>query len=216
MIIAGVVLAAGRGARFGGAKQYAEVAGHRLVDRAVDLVRRRAAHVTVVLPPGDPWTGPPVDAIAFGGSSRTESLRNALAVVPAEAEAVIVHDAIRPLATVELLDRLVAALCDDVDAAMPCWQPPDPIKRADAGDGLQHVGREGFVIGGTPLICRAGSLRAAFAAFATIDVEETIAIERRGGVVRMVEGDRWSQHIVTPEDRLLAEAILALRAQTNP
>ncbi|MDP9408150.1 MAG: NTP transferase domain-containing protein, partial [Actinomycetota bacterium] len=57
-----IVLSAGQGARFGARKQYLELAGVRAVDRVVRTASAATDGVVVVLPPGDAWTGPPVQA----------------------------------------------------------------------------------------------------------------------------------------------------------
>ena len=97
--VGAIVVAAGRGDRFGAPKQFLELAGSRLVDRAVDRVRASAAtSVVVVLPPDVEWDGPPVHAAVAGGATRSDSVRAGLAALPATVEVVIVHDAARPLA----------------------------------------------------------------------------------------------------------------------
>ena len=54
-----------------------------------------------------------------GGASRSESVRAALAEVPDEATVVLVHDAARPVVPEEVIERLVTALADGWDAAVP-------------------------------------------------------------------------------------------------
>ena len=110
MDLAAIVLAAGRGERFGRPKQFSTVHGERLVDRAVALATSIADRVVLVLPRGVPWTGQPVAEIAPGGATRMQSLRNAVETLPATTDIVVVHDAIRPLATRALLDSLIAAV----------------------------------------------------------------------------------------------------------
>ncbi|MBM3660874.1 MAG: bifunctional 2-C-methyl-D-erythritol 4-phosphate cytidylyltransferase/2-C-methyl-D-erythritol 2,4-cyclodiphosphate synthase, partial [Actinobacteria bacterium] len=58
--VGAIVVAAGRGDRFGAAKQFLELDGVRLVDRAVDGCRAVAEVVVVVVPAGAEWNGPTV------------------------------------------------------------------------------------------------------------------------------------------------------------
>ena len=76
-----VVVAGGRGDRFGAPKQFATAAGARLVDHAVAAAAAVCNEVVVVLPPGVNWDGSVVQAVVAGGSSRSESVRAGLAAV---------------------------------------------------------------------------------------------------------------------------------------
>src|SRR5262245_48464005 len=93
-----IVVAGGRGERFGEAKQFLPLGDGRLVDHAVTAAATACAAVVVVLPAGTAWDGPPVAGTVTGGATRAASVRAGLAAVPADAEIVVVHDAARPLA----------------------------------------------------------------------------------------------------------------------
>lgn len=205
-LLSGVVLAAGRGERFGGPKQFQLLGGERLVDRAVTLLQGWCNEVVVVLPVGVEWDGVPVTASVAGGASRTESLRNALA--PLTGEITIVHDAIRPLASSEVIERLVEAIDAGADAAIPGWEPPDTIKRVLPDGSIEHVGREGFLIVQGPIAFRTSTLVAMYQTFAEVPIEETIGIQRFGGRVVAVRGDKWSHHLVDGDDLAVMERLV--------
>jgi 2-C-methyl-D-erythritol 4-phosphate cytidylyltransferase len=76
-----------------------------------------------------------------GGASRSESVRAALAEVPAEATVVLVHDAARPLVTDEVIERLVTALADGWDGAVPALPMPDTVKRVDGEEVVETLER---------------------------------------------------------------------------
>jgi len=208
--LAAVVLAAGRGDRFGTHKQYARIGGERLIDRAVRLVRAFTERIVVVLPEGHAWDGAAVHASLSGGPSRTSSLRRAMAALPADTERVIVHDVVRPLATRASIRRLLAALAAGADGAMPVWTTPDTLKHLHDDGRITHAGREGFAIAQGPMAFRAAALRRMFAQLDEIPIEETVGVERIGGRVVGVEGDRWSHHVVEPRDLALMERLLDL------
>jgi len=71
-----IVVAGGSGRRFGSEKQYEQLAGQRVIDRACDAARQVSAGVVVVLPSPDAavaWQSPGVVAELFvaGGVTRS-------------------------------------------------------------------------------------------------------------------------------------------------
>jgi 2-C-methyl-D-erythritol 4-phosphate cytidylyltransferase len=206
--LAAVVLAAGRSERFGMPKQYARLGGERLIDRAVGFVRRFTDRVIVVLPEGHAWEGPPVHATVAGGATRTESMRHAMTALPEDVEFVLVDDVIRPLATSRVVRDLLDAVAAGADAAMPVWSLPDTLKVLHDDGTITHAGRDEFVMAQGPTAYRAAALRRMFDDLADIPIEETVGIERIGGRVVGVPGDRWSHHVVEPRDLVLMERLL--------
>ncbi len=198
--IAGIVLAAGKGERFGMLKQFEMVGGRRLVDRAISLLKKKCSSVVLVLPKGVDWSGAEVNAHVKGGSSRVDSLAKGLAALPENADIVVVHDCARPLADVLLIESLLQAVQSGADAAVPGWVSPDVIKRVKPDGSLEHVGREEFVIVQGPIACRLSTLRLALKTVTENLVEETEAIERIGGRVVAVQGNSWSHHVVDAKD----------------
>jgi 2-C-methyl-D-erythritol 4-phosphate cytidylyltransferase len=209
-LLAGVILAGGRSERFGAPKRHARLAGERLVDRAVRLVRHFTDLIVVVLPAGEEWDGVPVHAAVSGGDSRTESMRQAMTALPQGVETVLVNDVIRPLATARVIERLLAAIADGADGAMPVWPLPDTLKKLHDDGSITHAGREGFVVAQGPTAFRAATLRRMFEELGDIPIEETIGIERIGGRVAAVPGDRWSQHVLEPRDLVMMERLVEL------
>src|SRR5688572_23741219 len=135
-----VIAAAGSGDRLGagGAKAFVEVAGRPLLSWSLDALEaaERVVRIVVVAPPGQEEEAQdlaPHARIVRGGSSRSESVANALAGV--ESELVVVHDAARPLAPSALFDAVIAELADDgeCDAIVAAAPVADTLKRALAG-----------------------------------------------------------------------------------
>src|SRR6478609_5115950 len=94
-----IVVAAGSGTRFGGAKQYAPLAGRRVVDWSIDAARSVAHGVVLVAAPADAGEEEPaVDVVVAGGATRSDSVRAGLAAVPGDADVILVHDGARPAA----------------------------------------------------------------------------------------------------------------------
>ena len=214
-VVAAIVLAAGRGTRFGQPKYSATLRGQRIVDRAVDLVRPLCRDVVVVLPPGHSWDGDPVDGVAMGGATRTESLRAALPLLRPDVEVVVAHDCVRPLASVDQVEAVIAAVLAGADAAIPVWQSPDTIKRLRQDGSIEHLGREGILVAQSPMAYRRATLMKVFETLEDVPLEETIGIERIGGRVVPVAGDRWSQHLVDQRDLRMFERLIGGRADDS-
>lgn len=209
----GVVLAAGGGSRFGGGKQFARAGGERLVDLAVHVTAEACDEVLLVLPDGSPWDGQPVSAVVAGGSSRTESVRNALAVVPHTAEIVVIHQAAHPLATCALFDAVLAEVRAGAAACVPGLRPHDPVRRVTDGVAGEDVGREGLVLLQTPGAFRAQVLRAAHAA-GTDAIEDTALVTALGVPVSIVPGEPWNIHVTAPAELAMADCLLRCRLAT--
>src|SRR6202167_998553 len=109
MSVAAVVVAAGRGTRFGGAKQFALVDGESVAARSVTACRSVADRVVLVVPEGYDGTGEGADVVVAGGSSRAASVRCGLAACE-DADVIVVHDAARPSASPALFAAVVAAI----------------------------------------------------------------------------------------------------------
>jgi 2-C-methyl-D-erythritol 4-phosphate cytidylyltransferase len=202
-----IVVAAGSGRRFGGAKQYEFLAGRRVIDRSIVAARTVADGVVlVVAPERSGHAEPGVDAVVAGGDTRSGSVRAGLAAVPDAAEVVVVHDGARPLATPELFRSVVEAVRAGADAAVP-GVPVDDSLRSVAG-GV--VDRDGLVAVQTPQAFRAAALRDAHAAGAEA-TDDASLVEAAGGKVVVVEGSPTNLKITRPSDLTVAEALLRAR-----
>ena len=202
----GIVVAAGRGDRFGAPKQFCALGESRVVDRAVDAVARACdGGVVVVLPPGTQWdgAGTPVD----GGATRSASVRCGLAAVPDDADVVVVHDAARPLASSALFDSVIGAVRDGAAAAVPALPVADTLKRVDGERVIETVDRSHLVAVQTPQAFRAEALRAAHAP-ADDATDDAALVEQAGERVVVVPGDPRNLKITDADDLVIATALL--------
>lgn len=204
-----VVVAAGGGTRFGGRKQYETLGDRRVVDWAVDAARSVAAGVVVVVPEVTATTHEPgADVVVPGGATRSASVRAGLAAVPPGAEVVIVHDAARPLAPVALFEAVVAAVRAGADGAVPGVPVTDTVKRVHRGDVVATLDRSELVTVQTPQAFAAPALRAAHASGGD-DTDDAALVEAAGGHVVVVPGDAVNAKLTTPNDLVLARAVVA-------
>lgn len=203
-----IVLAGGSGDRYGGLKQFELLGGKRVLDWSVDLARGEMDGVVVVVPAGvdEPGAVP-------GGPTRSGSVRAGLAAVPLDAEIVVVHDAARPLAALEIYERVVGAIRAGGDAAVPVVAVSDTIKRVDGTVVAATLDRSSLVAVQTPQAFRAGVLREAHADGAEA-TDDAALVEAIGGTVVTVEGDRRNLKLTTRDDLVVALALL--RSSSRP
>jgi len=202
-----IVVAAGRGTRFGGAKQFARLGDSTLLDRAVSTAYEHANGVVVALAPDAEWVPPPGVVVTAGGATRSESVRAGLAIVPDDAQVVVVHDAARPLASPALFDAVIRAVLAGADGAIPVRPLVDTIKRVRRGQVLETLPRDDLVAVQTPQAFRASVLRAAHAAGGT-DTDDSALVEAAGGTVVCVPGDPRNLKVTVASDLDVVRALL--------
>ncbi len=202
-----VIVAAGSGTRFGGAKQYLELAGSRVVDRSVTVAAQVSDGVVVVVPASDldaELDRLKADSVVAGGPSRAASVRNGLAAVPHDAGIICVHDAARPLASPDVYERVINEVRSGAAGAVPVVPVTDTIRRVDGG----VVDRSRLQAVQTPQAFRAELLRAAHAN-AGDATDDAGLVEAAGYSVVAVEGHSRNIKITRADDLAAAEAWLA-------
>ena len=217
-----VLVAGGSGARLGAdrPKAFAALRGRPLLAESLERLERSGwiDAIVVVAPPG--WEEPAillaeelvatkVVSVVAGGGTRAESVRAGLAEVGPEALVVIVHDAARPLLEEDVLERVMAPLGEGWDGAVPALQVADTVKRVDGRQIVETVDRNDLMVVQTPQAFRADVLREAFSGDLTGATDCASLVERRGGRVCVVEGDRRLLKVTTGEDLAAAERLLA-------
>jgi len=202
------VVAGGGGRRFGGPKQFEDLHGRRVLDWSLAAAAATCNGVVAVVPADRLGDAPP-GAVA-GGPTRSASVRAGLAAVPDDAEIVVVHDAARPLAGAELFHRTVAAVRAGADAAVPGVPVTDTVKRVEGGRVVETVDRSRLVAVQTPQAFRAAMLRRAHAG-AHEATDDAGLVEGLGGTVVVVEGDPRNLKLTSPDDLVVARALLAGR-----
>jgi 2-C-methyl-D-erythritol 4-phosphate cytidylyltransferase len=142
-----------------------------------------------------------------GGETRSESVRRALAEVPGDAAVVLVHDAARPLVTDDVIERVITALEEGWDAAVPALPVSDTVKRVEGDAVAETIDRDRLVTAQTPQSFVAGVLRRALAS--GTDASDCAAlVEAGGGRVRVVQGDPRLVKITDASDLALVESWL--------
>ncbi len=217
-----IILAAGGGKRMGGGlpKQFLPVAGRPLLDRSLSAVAGspRIDGVVLALPPSlsaavkeSYQRSPKVIAVVDGGAERQDSVQNALAAVPEETEIILVHDAVRPFVSRDLLDRC-ADLAREHGAVVPVVPVRDSVKQWDgSGRTLRTRDRSELMLAQTPQGFRAGILRDAYRKAreeGRVGTDDASLVEGAGYPVVPVPGEEANIKVTLPEDLRMAEGLL--------
>lgn len=222
-----IIPAAGRSTRFGGMekKPFVHLGGRPIWQRSAELfwTRPDVAKVYLVISPEDrdEFRSRYGHVIAFanaeivkGGVERTDSIANALAVIPQVVEFVAVHDAVRPLATNELIDAVFSAATSS-GAAIPALPVADTLKRVNANNTIEEtIPRSGLFQAQTPQVFRRDWLVEAYSIRAELDqpfTDDSQLIERVGYAVTIVTGSPSNFKITTRDDLTLAEMLVKNR-----
>ncbi len=214
MIVAAVLVAGGSGSRLGAdvPKAFVSVGGRTLLEHAcAALAGPRIRDIVVVAPAG--WTERAAAlcsaTVVTGGPTRQDSVSAGLATLADDVEYVLVHDVARPFVPASVVDRVLAALADGADAAIPGCAVTDTIKRVAADGSVTTVDRSELVAVQTPQAFRRDVLVAAHAAAATVATDDAGLVEASGGRVVIVEGAREGFKITDAWDLAVAESVVA-------
>lgn len=203
-----IVVAGGSSQRFGRPKQYESLGDGRVIDQALAVATAASDGVVLVVPAADVAA----EGGVAGGTTRSESVRNGLAAVPADATIICVHDAARPFASIDLYERVVATITSGADCAIPGVAVVDTIKVIDAAQIVTSTpDRTMLRAVQTPQAFRADVLRAAHAGGAE-GTDDAALVEAMGGLVVVVAGEDNNRKITYPDDLEWASRIIAGKA----
>jgi 2-C-methyl-D-erythritol 4-phosphate cytidylyltransferase/2-C-methyl-D-erythritol 2,4-cyclodiphosphate synthase len=223
-----LIVASGRGQRFGGArpKQYQPLAGQPVLRHCLERFRRHpgVGAVRAVIHPADrelyDAAAQGLDLLppAEGGPTRQESVRLGLeSLSAAPPERVLIHDGARPLIAPALIERVLDGLAAHA-AVLPALPVSDTLKRV--GDGVVRgtVERQGLYRAQTPQGFDYRQILAAHRAARGAELTDDSAVAEAAGMrVAVVEGDEANLKITDPADLARAERSLerALLARTG-
>jgi 2-C-methyl-D-erythritol 4-phosphate cytidylyltransferase len=217
-----VLAAAGRGERLDAdrPKAFAALGGRPLLAESLERLEASGwvESIVVVAPPD--WEEPvillaeelgcgKVVASVAGGETRGESVRIGVGEVGDDAAVILVHDAARPLLPDEVVERLLVALNEGWDGAVPGLPVVDTVKRVQNGAVAETLPRAELVTVQTPQAFVATVLRTALAGKNVEQATDCAAlVEAQGGRVKVVEGDPRLLKVTTAEDLALVESWL--------
>ena len=148
--------------------------------------------------------------VVAGGATRTESVFNGLRALSKEIQWVIVHDAARPLVDLQVVASVVEAA--RVHGAAIAAVPVVPtVKQAQGGWVERTLDRNHLWAVQTPQVFRRDLLEKAHQrarASGVTATDDSALVEILGVKVRVVMGDSRNIKVTTPEDLIVAEALL--------
>lgn len=221
-VVAAVVPAAGRGERLGlgVAKAFVSVGGTPLVCRAVAALRAAGVDQVVVAVGADELesarellAGQAV--VTLGGSDRVASVAAGIAALTDDPPIVLVHDAARAFAPPEMIRRVIEAVRAGAQAVIPVLPVADTIREVDAdGRPGDVVERSRLRVIQTPQgFAREILVRAHAQADPEGATDDAALVERIGGDVQFVEGDRSAFKVTTRADLAEAERLGEARSR---
>jgi 2-C-methyl-D-erythritol 4-phosphate cytidylyltransferase len=221
MRVAALVLAAGSSQRFGKPKQFEDLGGTTVLQRAVRAFTGvdEIAETWVVTSAehrdqtADLLVDEGIAGVIRGGGSRAQSTQFGLAALDPEVSHVIIHDAARPLVPRDVVVNCVAALAG-ADVVATVIEPADSVVILDGDTVVSTPARSSVRLYQTPQAFRRSVLTAAW---------ESLAAEQQGSPtddvtavlmafpdqpVAWVPGHRRSAKITEPDDLALLRAWL--------
>ncbi len=224
MSVCAIIAAAGRGERLGGPipKQFLEIDNKPILVHTLEKFCQSELidRIVIVVPKGwdlfvekkivDDYKLTKIGHIIIGGTSRQESIYNALKVVDNSIETVVIHDAVRPLISLALLHEVIDKGRETGAAglAVPVYES---LKKVSNFQIEQTLTRDSTWLVQTPQVFKRDLIMNAYqqAFFNCINAaDDSELIEYLGYPIRVVEGSRMNIKITTPEDLALAKVLL--------
>jgi len=218
-----ILTAAGQGKRMGAPKQFIEFEGITMLERTLLVFENTAVidEIILVVNPDDikrakKFNFAKLKQVIAGGQERQDSVSAGLAVLPSDCEIVVVHDGARPLVTSEIIEQAVQ-VAEESGAVVVGVPVKDTVKMSNvkcpmSKDGvtiLKTLDRNCLWLAQTPQVFKKKIILEAFKKFGQEKVtDDAMMVEKLGVPVTMVMGSYANIKITTPEDLLIAKALL--------
>jgi len=216
--VAALIPAAGSGTRLGAdtPKAFIELNSISLLTRCALILSLAVDIIVVAVPEGYVEKAgellKDVDAdihIVEGGQDRQSSVARALAVVPADVDVVLVHDAARPLVPQRVVNRVIDAVRQGAEGVVPVVPVVDTIKRIDVqGTVVETINRDSLRRVQTPQGFVRSVLDKVHADPTILATDDAALLEVSGYRVQTVAGDERALKITTMDDLHIALSYL--------
>jgi len=225
MSVSVIIPAGGIGKRFGSnvPKQFVEIAGAPVLIHTLNIFNQVAEVDNIVVSVHSEWYSftkemltkygqGKVKEVVIGGLERQDSVSNAIHTkTVSEADIVMVHDAVRPFCTPNLVRRVLESV-EDAGAVIPATKPTETIKEVShKGEVVKTIDRTKLAMVQTPQafwydIIKTAYEKAMLANFYGPD--SASLVEFIGYKVTVVDGEDSNLKITSPHDLKLGELIL--------
>ncbi len=212
-----IIVAAGSGSRFGSAlpKQYCELSGLPVLMHTIERMRKAlpASHIIIVINNSyqNLWeelcnkfqfTSP---QIVYGGDTRWQSVKNAIATIPADASIITIHDGARPIIDTEMINRIITE-CKKTSGAIPVIPVTDSLRYIDKNGMSVPVDRSKYYAVQTPQAFNASKLIEAYNLPYSNDFTDDASVMKAAGYndISLVEGSVYNIKITNPLDLEIA------------
>lgn len=152
--------------------------------------------------------------IVAGGKERFHSVKNGLAAVAYDCELVAVQDAVRPLASVELIRRSMEEAAH-YGSAIPVVEAVDSYRIVE-GEESRIIDRRPLRIVQTPQCFQRALLDEAYGVeYSPLFTDDASVVEAMGEKVHLTQGERSNLKITTREDITVASALMMGEEEEN-
>ena len=217
-----IIVAGGSGSRMGAEvpKQFLRLGGEPILAVTLRKFMPYAEDIVVVLPEAHIplWESLAEEChlqdthkVCAGGATRFHSVQNGLGALDPECDIVAVHDGVRPLLSGKMIERGLACAVEH-GSAVPTVGAVDSFRVVHEGK-LEIIDRSLLRAIQTPQMFDAQLLRKAYGA--TYDerfTDDASVVEMLGTELHFYEGERSNLKITTPEDLIIAEAMLRIES----
>lgn len=212
-----IIAAGGSGIRMGQPKQLLPLWGKPMLAWTVEAFRA-VPEISGIVLVGAGRDLHLSELVCEPGPERTDSIRNGLKLVPKDCDMVLVHDGARPLITPAIITSAIEA-CKKHDAVVVGVPIKDTIKQIRKGgfetrpnmEIEKTLDRNALWAAQTPQVFKYQILVDAYKKAASAATDDSKLVEDLGIPVRMVMGSYENIKVTTPEDIIIAEAILCSR-----
>ncbi|HEX5001636.1 MAG TPA: 2-C-methyl-D-erythritol 4-phosphate cytidylyltransferase [Bacteroidia bacterium] len=211
-----VLVAGGHGARMGNElpKQFLPLCGKPILLQTLLKFADEADEILLVLPAShiDFWNDQQLHfdthvqhRVVAGGNTRTESVKNALSVLP-EQGVVAIHDAVRPLVSKSLIQAAFATAVQ-YGSAVPMIEVRESL-RIKKGTDTVAVNREDYLAVQTPQCFDLSRIKTAYKSLESTYSDDASVFSAAGNKIKSIKGDPSNIKITYKEDLLFATAYL--------
>ncbi len=219
-----LITAAGKGQRMKSStpKQYLDLGGRSILARTLQVFEECPSvdGIYLIVPPEqmdtvqkeivEKYHLKKVHKVVRGGKMRQQSVWNGLRAIRTQCAIVVVHDGVRPFISRKLIEQSIKEARKS-GAAVVAVLAKDTVKRAAKGKKVQTLPREEIWLAQTPQTFQFPLLMKAYEKAHREDflgTDDASLVERLGHSVILIAGDYSNIKITTPEDLVVAEALL--------